>query len=332
MAIIFQTLSTTANGVRVTLTDPTNTYTEIAGIAVVSTDASDAIQSTVNGSNEKLLISGQVIGGNAINIAGTIPNVTLSISTQGLIEGVTGFGLTTSGFANVVNDGEIIGVGGGIKMANGAVTNTGTIRDQNNAGTIGVDVTVSGGMIENFGTITGGFAAIRLGPNAQAGGAVYNYGTLNGPLRDQAAAFGPPPQSLSTDVILNAGLITGLIDIVGAKNLQFYNTGHIAGPLQLYNSGTVLFDSSAGSVGGDIFTFNSPSTVIGGTTGGMMRGGSGNDALIANQGQLAAENAAHDTLDGTGGTNALYGGGAYNTFQAGDTSGGYNQVWGAAAT
>jgi hypothetical protein len=39
---------------------------------------------------------------NAINIGGTTPSVTLSISAQGLIEGVTGFGLLTTGVANVV--------------------------------------------------------------------------------------------------------------------------------------------------------------------------------------------------------------------------------------
>ena len=59
---------------------------------------------------------------------------------------------------------------------------------------------------------------------AQAGGAVYNYGTLDGPLRDQAAAFGTPPQTLSTDIILNAGLINGLIDIVGAKKSMSLST------------------------------------------------------------------------------------------------------------
>lgn len=280
MAIIFQTLSTIGTGVRVGLSDPGNTYTEIAGIAVVSTDASDAIQSNVTNANHKILISGQVIGGNAINIAGTTVTLALSNSKQGLIEGAVGYGLLTTAYATVVNDGEISGVSGAIKMASGSVTNTGTIRDENSVSTIGVEVTVSSGIIENYGTIAGGFAAIRFGLNATAGGAVYNYGTLNGALEDQSAFLGPPPQILATDYILNAGLITGLVDIAGAKNLQFYNTGTIAGPLQLYNSGTVLFDSSAGSVGGDIYTNTSKSTtVIGGTTGGLIRGFTGNDVL-----------------------------------------------------
>ena len=217
MAIVFQTLSTIGTGVRVGLSDPTNTYTEIAGIAVISTDAADAIQSTVNGGNENLLISGQVIGGNAINIAGTNPTFFLSNSAQGLIEGVTGFGVTTTGSATVVNNGEITGVGGGVKLAIGEVQNYATILGQGTSNSSGVTITGGGVTINNFGTISGHFGSVNYDVNAQGGTVLNNYGTLNGRLLDQSAAF-TVPQFLNSDRILNAGTINGDVYIVGNKN------------------------------------------------------------------------------------------------------------------
>jgi hypothetical protein len=51
-------------------------------------------------------------------------------------------------------------------------------------------------------------------------------------------------------------------------------------------------------------------TIVGSIYGGPLIGGVSDDVLIANQTQAAADNAAKTTLDGGGGANALYGGGA----------------------
>jgi Ca2+-binding RTX toxin-like protein len=69
-------------------------------------------------------------------------------------------------------------------------------------------------------------------------------------------------------------------------------------------------------------------TVVAAQNGGTVLGGAGNDILIANSTQGAANGASHTTLDGGTGVNAMYGGSGFTTFLAGDTSGGYNQIWG----
>src|SRR5262249_33205584 len=60
-------------------------------------------------------------------------------------------------------------------------------------------------------------------------------------------------------------------------------------------------------------------------------GQGGNDRLYANPTQEAVAGAVHTWLSGGTGANALYGNGAYVTFYAGDSGGGYNQIWGMAS-
>jgi len=93
--------------------------------------------------------------------------------------------------------------------------------------------------------------------------------------------------------------------------------------------GPADFNSTNGSVSGEIVAAAGSGVVIAGNTGGTVVGGSGNDVLTANPTQTAANNAAKTTLDGRTGNNWLYGDGAFTTFDSGDNAAGtYNQMFG----
>jgi microcystin-dependent protein len=70
---------------------------------------------------------------------------------------------------------------------------------------------------------------------------------------------------------------------------------------------------------------------VGDTGTDLLSGGGGNDLLYGNTSQAAADNTGHTTLDGGAGANALYGSSAFTTFIAGDTNGGFDQIWGGAS-
>ena len=72
--------------------------------------------------------------------------------------------------------------------------------------------------------------------------------------------------------------------------------------------------------------------LVGGNTSGRLDGLDGDDLLYASSAQAAADAEAVTVLNGDGGSNALYGGGAHNTFLLGNVDDdGVNQVWGGAS-
>jgi hypothetical protein len=71
--------------------------------------------------------------------------------------------------------------------------------------------------------------------------------------------------------------------------------------------------------------------LVGDSTGGLLSGLGGDDLIYGDSSQAAATAAALAVLNGDAGSNALYGGSAFNTFVVGDTDGGVDQVWGGAS-
>jgi Ca2+-binding RTX toxin-like protein len=71
--------------------------------------------------------------------------------------------------------------------------------------------------------------------------------------------------------------------------------------------------------------------LVGDAAGSVLIGLAGDDLLYGNDSQEAADAAAVTRLSGGAGSNALYGGSAYNLFLSGDAAGGLNQIWGGAS-
>ncbi len=217
----------------------------------------------------------------------------------------------------------------------------------------GLTYTSGPGQIVNYGDM----ARVIVGsvsPSYEA--EFYNYGTL-GAGNHQPGFSNVYSGSTAHETIYNFGIISG--DVNTSGDARFYNFGNIAGDVAVagtfINEGTVIgtitftgnialnsgaifgnvtvaatsFDSSQGYIYGSI-QVNGGYTV-GAINGGAVQGGSGNDVIVANQTQASADLHATSTLSGKGGINALYGGGAFNVFMAGDSNGGYNQIWGGAS-
>jgi len=81
--------------------------------------------------------------------------------------------------------------------------------------------------------------------------------------------------------------------------------------------------NASGSAFGDL--------LVGDAAGGVLAGLDGDDLLYGNTSQAAADSEVQAILRGGAGSNALYGGSAFNTFVVGDAAGGVNQVWGGAS-
>jgi hypothetical protein len=295
-------------------------------------------------------IAGTVSGSFPLNFDGASGQTTfIQVDKTGTVSSVDPLGnaiQVNAGKYNISNDGLITGDLGPSASAiavnvGGIVHNYGTIQ-----GTLGgvevVDATTSdNATLFNFGTISGDEIGVY-----DAGGhsaTVYNYGSIIGTglfgavyaatgsaesLYNAGTITGPVALLSAGSSIDNAGAIKGAVTL-GAAGSSLANSGAIDGNVQLFG-GTL--NSTLGSITGTISTTSSnAATVIAGQTGGAVAGGGGNDVLYANPTATAALNAAHTTLDGGHGTNALYGDGAFTTFMAGDSSGGYNQIWGGAS-
>jgi hypothetical protein len=325
MTLTVQTTNSIGAGTRVTLLTALNTFVEAAGVSIIATDASDGIFANVASAAEAVQINGQVIGVNAINITPTTSSLFLLNNASGLIDGDAGYGVQALGYSVITNYGQITGTNACANLASGTFYNYGTI----SAGSF----TAAGirysdqGMIYNFGTINAS-AGIVFGASSLVNW-FYNSGTILG----NYGIIDNSQNTFNTDVFYNTGTIVSsniAINVSGPEKINFTNSGSITGIVS-FGSGATIFDSTLGQVFGNIIGSSGGNTIVGGTNGGAIYGGSGTDILYANTTQTAANNAAHTTLDGSGGINALYGDGAFTTFMSGDANGGYNQIWGGAS-
>jgi hypothetical protein len=265
-------------------------------------------------------IDGRVSGGTsgiALYDDSAAARTNIAVGSTGVVTGVHGLDVTVKFGTprNISNAGSIIGLSDGS-------ANTG----------IGV-FSASGGSLVNTGTITGAYEGIRYqnDPTSNADALfTLNTGTISG------AAFSYDARSwtdifMGTERFINQGTLNGDVGLGSHAASSFVNAGTLNGGVVLGNGAGQMVDSTLGFVSGPITCGSGGDTVVAGLGGGTVNGAAGNDILYANPTQMAADNTAHTTLDGKGGTNALYGGGGYNLFMAGTSNGGYNQIWGAAS-
>lgn len=165
--------------------------------------------------------------------------------------------------------------------------------------TPGYQVTVS--VADEFGAFSSQALTIWVSPDAvQAAGGISYYNAIGGVYVDLPAQIGQR----------------------GDVGASYWNGPAAVTPIAVdYFSGV---HDATGSAFNDL--------LMGGTTSGRLNGLDGNDLIYGNTSQAAADAAVVTVLNGDGGSNALYGGSAFNTFVLGNVDdGGVNQVWGGAS-
>lgn len=165
--------------------------------------------------------------------------------------------------------------------------------------TPGYQVTVS--VADEFGAFTSQALTVWVSPEpVLAAGGISYYNAIGGVYVDLPAQIGQR----------------------GDVGASYYNGPAAVTPIAVdYFSGV---HNATGSAFDDL--------LVGGTTSGRLNGLDGNDLIYASSSQAAADAAAVTVLNGDGGSNALYGGSAFNTFLLGNVDDdGVNQVWGGAS-
>ena len=266
-------------------------------------------------------------GSSAISYV-TGANVSIAGNVSGGYAAITGFnagnGSTT---INVAASGVLSGVPHGVYVTGAhLIANAGSISATSSAAD--AIFLSGGGYLVNTGTISSGFYGVNTADATAADNVVtVNAGTISG------ASNSYHSTSAASERFINEGTLNGDVLLGSHAGSSFVNAGTLNGSVTIGSGAGQVVDSTFGIIngGGSITGGSGGDTIVAAQNGGMVTGGAGNDMLYANQTQAAANNAAQTTLDGGSGINALYGGGGFTTFIAGDTSGGYNQIWGGAS-
>ncbi len=303
----------------------------------VSVVAMDSSYSSVQANGNAIIqVYGLVSGANGITSTASIGYLDIYIAPTGAVSSITSMGdaFSTAESYSIRNYGSIQGAVW--TQGGGRFTNLGTMESFH-------DISLSSSsFVEfyNYGTVIGDTGTGAFLGEAFSGGQgkewIYNYGIMSGLIDTSVVShfynFGTINQlgswiflgRSSTSTFVNDGEIVGSVTFGGASGL---NSGTIRGNIDL-GSGT--FDSSSGYIYGSISTQGG--YVVGALNGSVLIGGNAtNDVLVANQAQGSADLHSVTTLSAKGGINALYGGGAFNVFSAGDGNGGHNQIWGGAS-
>jgi hypothetical protein len=296
----------TGNGA-ISDTSTTGTVEITVGATGSVTSASAGFSSTAISFNAgaSVSIAGNVTGGYSAISGFNAGNglATIAVADSGVLTGVS-YGMYVTGAHAIYNSGSVTATGSG-----------------------GTGMFLQGaGYLVNTGTIAGGLYGIATADSTAADNLVtVNTGTISGTSNAYRST------SAASERLVNQGTMNGDVLLGSHAGSTFVNAGILNGSVTLGSGAGEILDSTFGIIGGPVVAGSGGDTIIAGKNGGSVTGGSGNDMLYANQTQTTADNAAHTTLDGGLGVNALYGGGAFTTFLAGDTGGGYNQIWGGAS-
>ena len=274
-----------------------DTLTIIAAGAVRVSTGSSALANSAASDNCDVRVDGTLIAqGSAVALSsnGVTDSHSLTVGATGLLLANAGFGALVSGVnASVLNYGQIGSVSNTGVLMNGATArleNFGAIysTDSNavalsgansvlrNFGSITADNAVasainlsnsSGNLVENYGTISGGFRSIFGSANADT---IFNYGTLSGP------------------VVLNAG--ADLFNGAGGRAVTV-----LGGDGDDTIRGSFFDDTLAGDAGAD--------RIIGRTGDDQLFGGTGADRLSGGGDEDLLNGGANNDLL-TGGTGA----------------------------
>lgn len=301
------------------------------GVNVVTTNESYAGIKAVG--DATIQVYGMVAGPQGILSTASSGFFDLYIAPLGIVSNVYSSGIDTNEEFGIRNYGTIEGEV--VTSGQGRIFNYGTLKYYFDGSTSTSDFVE----FYNYGTVGGGSYGLFTVPWAFYGSTsqetIFNYGIMNGAIQTSSKTnfynfgvintedWGIYLGGLSNNTFVNEGDIFGDVTFYGGAGA---NSGVIHGKITL-GSGT--FDSSSGYVYGSILAGGG--YVVGAINGGTVTGGNAHDVMVANQTQASADLHATTTLSAKGGINALYGGGAFNVFMAGDSNGGYNQIWGGAS-
>jgi hypothetical protein len=330
----------TFSGVVASSTASVENHGQIAGY-LYGVKSASAAGTSIDVVNEAgATISNYVFSGAAISVA-----VRFSIFNYGAVTSPSGApAILANGIGSIVNTGTITSnsgtaisqidttAGDTFSLVN---SDTGVVVGGYNGGTSTIVESLNNrGLIR--GNVTLGNAANDFMTNSGSGSITYGNGNTD--RFQNYGGMGALVMGNGTgDVVLNFGTIGNIT--LGSGNGDYVgNAGRIDGNVVLGNGAGQVFDSTSGTLfnifnangAGNITAGSGGDTIVGAVNGGLIKGGTGNDVLIANQTQTAALTYhATTTLDGGGGANALYGGSGINNFLSGDAQ--YNQIWGGIA-
>ncbi len=289
--------------------------------------------------------------GDAIDVVATGSEGLVDIQNDGIVNGAN-IAISVDGAGQVVNNGLVSSAGIGITQL-GAAASTALFSLVNGAtGVIVGGYNAQGSLIteqvNNSGIVNGAIAlgdadgasftnqaAGRLTGAAVGSGGSVTFGDGDGDKFLNVGTMGALVWGNGDAAYaLNYGVMGG-ITLGDGDDAFFGNAGTINGDVQLGNGTGQIFDSTIGRIyntaspnGATITAGSQGAVIVGALNGGQLVGGAGNDVLIANQTDQVGYNIL-TTLDGQGGSNALYGGQGTNVFLSGDAT--YNQIWGGAA-
>ena len=289
--------------------------------------------------------------GAAIDVVATGPGGGLDIENDGIVNGAT-VAISVDGTGRVVNNGLISSAGTGITQLGTVASTTLFSLVNGNNGVIVGGYDAQGSLIaekmDNSGVING---SILLGDGDGASFTNQTTGSLTGAAMGSGGSVtygnGDDDRFLNLGTMgtlawgngdhayaLNYGIMGG-VTLGDGDGGFFGNAGTINGDVQLGDGTGQIFDSTIGLIynsgnpnGATITAGSGGAVIVGAQNGGQLVGGAGSDVLIANQTTQVGYNIV-TTLDGRGGSNALYGGQGTNLFLSGDAT--YNQIWGRAA-
>ena len=304
-------------------------YGDRTGIEIATKGGADGA------SNSRLIISetGKVSGGSTgVELGGS----DITVSNTGTISGNTGIQASSGGDMSIYNSGDIIGgFGLGITFSGaGEIVNTGLIMS---ASSDAISLRGSrtspeeGAVVKNYGTILGDDIAITSDKGTRL--EVLNFGTIQGAVRGNS----------QDDLVVNAGLIVGDVNLFGGNDTYDGRDGSVVGEVlgglgdDLYivndtatqlvefdDGGSDTVESEVSFVLGDHFEVldligAEDANGIGNALANEISGNGGRNRLNGKAGDddLSAAN-GNDTVIGGSGSDTLTGGDGDDTVRGGD--------------
>lgn len=283
------------------------------------------------GNDQSALIDGALFASDAVAISLSGLRGTIEIGQGGAVRSSPASEQVAVSFTtrdgNMYNAGEISGARGvWIGRPGTELTNTGTITGIG-AGTgyvaAGVQVGYNFGAVDvgfmritNHGLIAGDDYAIHDPQVFVLGNVTYDYGVTALVIENHGTLQGGVLTTGGNDILINTGLVTGLVDLGSDNDLYDGDGGQATGSVL----GAGGFDTLLGGAGVDRFDGGDDGDLIDGRGGAdLLQGGAGTDTIRGGGGD--------DSLDG-GNSRDLLLGGAGNDTLTGGADFGWDSMWG----
>jgi Ca2+-binding RTX toxin-like protein len=235
-----------------------------------------------------------------------------SVTNNGTINATNGYGILAADGTSIINNHVIDASGVGIAVRGQSnnhlishVTNTGSI-----TATIGVQIGDINSQITNTGSITSTQIGIELlAPEDGSSYSVNNLGLISGAIAIKG--------SQATDIVTNAGIISGEVNLGGGDDVFDNSAGTVMGIIRL--DGDSDADPSNDPAGDDVMYGNIKSeNVDAGGGDNLVDTGGGNDTIAAGSGSdELIGGAGRDLINAGHGNNTLEGGIGNDTLSAG---------------